>query len=101
MTVEYNNRHRDKLYFTENSDSDIVMSGAMYLRYGYNDDPSEVNMVDPSGGPYIEIGTNLRHFFRDGKDRFVEAIEILEKSNSKPSELGEPIDVLFKIKNYE
>lgn len=100
MTVEYNNRYRDRLFFTEN-ENEIVMTGAKYLRYGYDEDPSEVNMVDPSGGPYIEIGTNLRHIFKDGKDRFVEAIEILEHTNSKPSELGEPIDVLFKIKNYE
>lgn len=35
-----------------------------------------VNMVDPSGGPYIELGSNLRFIFGDEIDRIVESIEI-------------------------
>lgn len=36
-----------------------------------------INMVDPSGGPYLSVGTNLKEFFgRDYEDLIVESIKI-------------------------
>ena len=101
MTVEYNNRYLDKIYFTDSGDGTITMDGAQYLRYGFDEDPSEVNMVDPSGGPYIEVGHNLKGFFNDGVDRIVEEIKILERNGEFPSSYEEPITVMFKVRNEE
>jgi len=42
--------------------------------------------VDPSGGPYISIGTDLNEFFNDGLKRIVESIDI------------QPSQIIFKIK---
>lgn len=99
MTIEYNNRYRDKIYFTDNGDGTILMDGGKFLRYGYDEDPSEPNMVDPSGGPYIEVGNNLKSFFNDGIDRFVDTIKILEKNGENANSLDEPVSVLFTIKH--
>jgi len=49
-------------------------------------DHNDINMVDPSGGPYITKGTNIGRYFSDKKDRIVKSIKI------------EPDKVIFKIK---
>ena len=40
-------------------------------------DKNKYYMVDPSGGPYISLGSDLRLFFKDGKKRIVNHIEPL------------------------
>lgn len=35
-------------------------------------------MIDPSGGPYITLGTDLQLFFKDGKKRIVNNIQPIE-----------------------
>ena len=39
-------------------------------------DKSCIDMVDPSGGPYIQIGTNIGLYFEDKKERRVQSISI-------------------------
>ena len=39
-----------------------------YMRVGYSKDPKTIEMIDPSGGPYISIGQRL------SKDYVVESI---------------------------
>lgn len=36
---------------------------------------NKYHMVDPSGGPYICLGSDLQYFFKDGKKRIVKNIE--------------------------
>tara|TARA_R110000868_G_scaffold268036_3_gene527282 strand:+ start:946 stop:1449 length:504 start_codon:yes stop_codon:yes gene_type:complete len=43
-------------------------------------DMSRINMFDPSGGPYVELGTNIGRYFDDGIDRIVEEITFHEDS---------------------
>jgi hypothetical protein len=38
-------------------------------------DQSRFVMVDPSGGPYIGVGQDLKDYFQDGINRIVEKIE--------------------------
>jgi hypothetical protein len=57
----YHNRYRDAIQF-EHIDNKVIMTGGKWFRYGIADDDS-INMVDPSGGPYIELGDNLKEFF--------------------------------------
>jgi len=37
---------------------------------------STYNMVDPSGGPYVAVGGNLKHYFETKKDMIVESISL-------------------------
>lgn len=46
------------------------------MRCAFNEDPEEIIMVDPSGGPYIEVGNDLQSFFKDGKKRIIDKIKL-------------------------
>lgn len=38
-------------------------------------DQSKITMVDPAGGPYMSVGTNLKNYFNDKVDRVISKIE--------------------------
>ena len=68
---KYTNRYRDQYWFEKVSPSTykFVMEGdsLKYCRYGGKEgvegiDTSDLGMFDPSGGPYITLGTKV-----DGK----------------------------------
>lgn len=52
-----------------------------YMQYSkfIKPDTSCVQMVDPSGGPYISLGFDIGRYLEDGKERRVKAITIEEK----------------------
>ena len=77
MKTVYFNRYGDKIQFEE-KEHIVEMTGYfdMGMRYGYDENPNIINMVDPSGGPYLAIGSDLSLFFEDKKPRIVEAIKI-------------------------
>ena len=62
--VIYRNRYGDQIQF-EHINNQVIMTGGKWFRYGIADDDS-INMVDPSGGPYIELGDNLNEFWPKG-----------------------------------
>jgi hypothetical protein len=74
-SVLYLNRYKDEIRFTE-EDNKVTMTGAEYMRYGWDEDPEVITMVDPSGGPYITVGSDLQSFFRDGKERIIDKIKL-------------------------
>ena len=91
MKVSYYNRYGDNIIFEEKENNEIHMSGfnMEWIRYGWsNEDKNRITMVDPSGGPYITINSNLGLYFGDKKQRLVESI-IIDNENNK---------VIFKIK---
>ena len=52
----------------------------LFGKYIYSDKDT-IDMVDPSGGPYLTRGANLKQFFgRDYQDLIIESIEIKKKS---------------------
>lgn len=52
----------------------------LFGKYIYSDKDT-IEMVDPSGGPYLTIGTNLKEFFgRDYEDLVIESIKLGKKS---------------------
>ena len=99
MKVEYKNRYSDIITFDETDENEVLMGGGRFMRYGYDEDPSIINMIDPSGGPYITIGTNLKMFFEDGVDRIIESISFIEDKSK--TAIDDPICVLFKIKTKQ
>lgn len=57
-----------------------------YIELVYSD-PDTIDMVDPSGGPYLTVGTNLKSFFgKDYEDLVIKEIK---------TEIGK---VIFTIK---
>ena len=90
MKASYYNRYGDDILFEE-IENEIHMSGFNmdWMRYGWsNEDEKKIIMVDPSGGPYITLGSDLGLYFGDRKKRIIESIKI-DNENKK---------VIFKIK---
>lgn len=81
--VEYKNRDRDTIWFTEHLPDKVVMTHYLPLGVGVtgnvvgNKIPEPI-AIDPSGGPYISVGDNLKYFFNDSVDRIVTKIEFAE-----------------------
>ena len=77
-TAKYINRYGDAIIFKEINENQIQMIGGNYYRTGYDQDGT-INFVDPSGGPFIQEGTDLGRYFEDGIKRVVKSIESNEK----------------------
>lgn len=62
MEVKYANRNNDEILFEQVDDKTIFMSGYFpgTLRMGEEND--RIIMVDPSGGPYLIKGLNMKDF---------------------------------------
>lgn len=76
--AKYINRYGDEIIFKKINENQIQMIGGQYYRTGYNEDET-INFVDPSGGPFIQVGTDLGRYFGDGIKRVVKSIESNEK----------------------
>ena len=60
--IQYTNRYGDVFTFTRTEDGNILWQGNFeYVRYSYSNDlvDSQLTMIDPSGGPYLTIGSNM------------------------------------------
>ena len=65
---KYTNRYGDVFTFELNKRGNVDWKGPFeYVRYGFGDNPDDITMVDPSGGPYITIGTDMKLFGHKGK----------------------------------
>lgn len=52
--IEYSNRYGEKFIFTQISKKEILWEGTFeWGRFGFDLNPDEITMVDPSGGPYL------------------------------------------------
>ena len=66
--AEYKNRYDDVFTFEVNDRGNIDWKGDFkYVRCAFRDNPEDITMVDPSGGPYIAIGTDMKLFGLKGK----------------------------------
>jgi hypothetical protein len=63
---KYTNRYGDEFTFEKNENGNIDWKGDLkYVRYGWNDD-DKIIFVDPSGGPFISVGTNMSLYLLEG-----------------------------------
>lgn len=83
MSVEYTNRYNDVYTFTKQENGDVLWEGNFeFSRYGFPNNPDGttnhdiIDMVDPSGGPYIKAGQMLSHIvYGDDLNVIVESFE--------------------------
>lgn len=76
MKVEYLNRYRDKYEFTQEDEQTIRWEGPFkWCRYSMSKD-NVVSMIDPSGGPYISIGTEMKYIAPEFDGMVVTALEM-------------------------
>lgn len=78
-TAEFKNRHDETIKFEQIESDKVEMTGyyVRQIRCGVNPETSELEMVDPEGGPFIQIGTDLSEF---GSTGVVKKITLTEKS---------------------
>lgn len=70
--VKYKNRYGDIHTFEVNERGNIDWKGNFdHCRVGYNDNPDDIIMVDPSGGPYITVGQDMYLYFSEGESMIV------------------------------
>jgi len=120
----YHNRYRDNITF-EHIGDEVIMKGGSWFRYGLSNDyklvheyddeaksytelakkyqslvfsSDKISMVDPSGGPYISLGNNLKEFWPKGEyqDLIVESIKFVPQSDEDKDDYKST--VIFKIK---
>jgi|688.fasta_scaffold413380_2 hypothetical protein len=46
------------------------------VRWGYKEDSTEIDFVDPSGGPFISVGTSLRDLHPKLPDKEIVSITV-------------------------
>ena len=57
-TEKYTNSYGDEYTFTLQDDGNIKWEqNVTYCRYGFDKDPNVITMIDPSGGPFISVGS--------------------------------------------
>lgn len=94
MKVEYLNRYRDKYEFTQEDEQTIRWEGPFkYCRFSMNED-KVVSMIDPSGGPFINVGDEMKYVAPEFDGLVVTALEMHDghvtiKVYKKPVQLHE------------
>ena len=63
----YTNKYGDEIIFEEISSKKIQLTGFDTFRFSNE-------FIDPSGGPYIQIGSDVGRYFDDKKIRRVDSI---------------------------
>ena len=72
--IKFSNRYRDEYLFTRTSINVIKWDGPFkYCRFSQNAD-GHTTMIDPSGGPYIEIGSKMEYINTDFEGLVVSAL---------------------------
>lgn len=80
MKATYQNRDGDNITFEKISDSIVSMSGFTYYRVGGAE--NNINFIDPAGGPFIQVGTDVGRYF-DGHPK----MKVLSINNDGPKTL--------------
>lgn len=77
----YKNRYGDEFTFTPTEDGNILWEGNFkHARCGFsNDEPRIINMVDPSGGPFLAKGMKSSFAHEDVKGKVVK--EFIQKDD--------------------
>jgi len=69
MKATYYNRDGDNIIFeTIDNTNTVTMSGFTYYRTG--GDEHNIEFIDPAGGPFIQIGTDVGRYF-DGEPKMI------------------------------
>lgn len=78
--AKYTNRYGYVFTFTKQEDGNVLWEGNFeYHRTGFANNSDNINMVDPSGGPYITAGQMLSHVIFDNEfNIIVESFESVD-----------------------
>jgi len=71
MKVEFKNRYGCDICLEKIDNNTVIMTGydGTMMRYSWSDDGYKA--VDPSGGPFMQTGDNLKYYFDTEQDMFI------------------------------
>jgi hypothetical protein len=82
MEYKFINRYGDEITFIKEGD-EIEMKGGDYYRYLFDVDGDgnfvAYNAIDPSGGPFVNVGMDMGYIHEDLKGMVIEKIEKNDK----------------------
>ena len=81
MKATYYNRDGDTIIFEKTNNNTVAMSGFTYYRTG-GGALDNIHFIDPAGGPYIQVGTDVGRYF-DGQPKMI----VLSIANDGPKTL--------------
>jgi hypothetical protein len=85
MEYKFINRYGKTITFIKDENNIFEMKGGEYYRYLFNVDEEgnfkSYDAVDPSGGPFISVGTDLEYIDETLKGLIVEEINIDKETN--------------------
>jgi hypothetical protein len=85
MEYKFINRYGKPITFIKDENNIFEMKGGEYYRYLFNVDEEgnfkSYDAVDPSGGPFISVGTDLEYIDETLKGLIVEEINIDKETN--------------------
>ncbi len=78
MEYRFINRYGNEILFIKEGDT-FEMKGGDYYRYLFNVDDEgnflNYDAIDPSGGPFINVGMDMEYIHEDLKGLVIESIE--------------------------
>ena len=78
--MEYFNRHKEKYTFTLNRNGDILWEGDfLFSRRLFDGETMGTQAVDPSGGPFIQVGLDMGYIDESFDGQIVDGFEQTEK----------------------
>ncbi len=82
MEYEIKSRYGDIHKITDNYDDSFNFIAAEncreFMRFGFKKTPDAITFVDPSGGPFISVGTKLSDYSEDLPSKTIRRIEMGE-----------------------
>lgn len=86
MEYKFINRYGNEILFIKEGDT-FEMKGGDYYRYLFNVDKEgnflNYDAIDPSGGPYISVGMDMKYIHEDLKGLVIESIERTKEGEDK------------------
>ena len=78
--MEYINRERKTHTFTLDGDKNILCEGDFfYMKRVFNAETFKTEAVDPSGGPFIQVGLDMGYIDESFDGQIVDGFEQTEK----------------------
>jgi len=76
--MQYKNRYGDVFTFTLTEKGILWEGNFEFHRFGWDDDPNVIVMVDPSGGPYLSVGQDMGLFDPEWRGMKISGFEVVK-----------------------
>lgn len=80
IKTKFKNRDRLTLILEEIGSNQFKLTGYLNIGVRFAGEKGKITMVDPSGGPYIQLGDDLNYYFKGNNKMIINKIEVNENN---------------------